>query len=307
MLRQHIFTLLISSLLITSALAQTQNQPIKIAFIGDTGAGDGFQAVLNLIKQEAVDLTVVTGDTSYDAKLDAQWDHMVRSTLPNDAALIAAGNHDYDDSDIDTVLNLGQQRLRQQQNVRCLGDYGENMTCTIHNVHLVFSSIGTKGFDFLQNRQLKENLSKAPNDHWRICVWHKNQRAMQVGSKRNEVGWEAYEACREHGAFIATGHEHSYSRTHLLSDMSEQTIADSSDHFHLTEGTSFTFVSGLGGREVRDQDRGGNWWASIYTQDQDAQYGALFAVFHPDHAEFYFKNIKGEIIDQFTAEKGYWP
>ena len=39
---------------------------------------------------------------------------------------------------------------------------------------------------------------------WKICSWHKNQTLMQVGNKDNEVGWAAYETCREQGAIVAT-------------------------------------------------------------------------------------------------------
>ena len=43
---------------------------------------------------------------------------------------------------------------------------------------------------------------------WKICSRHKNQRAMQLGKKKDAVGWAAYEACREAGAIIATGQEY---------------------------------------------------------------------------------------------------
>ena len=69
------------------------------------------------------------------------------------------------------------------------------------------------------------------------------------------------------------------------------------------EGRSFVFVSGLTGRGIRDQDRGGSWWASIYTSDQGARYGALFGEFNYNGdatlARFYFKNVNGQLIDEF--------
>ena len=128
---------------------------------------------------------------------------------------------------------------------------------------------------------------------------------MQAGGKTDEVGWTAYETCRQNGAIIATGHEHSYSRTHLLSDMSSKTVASRSSTMTITEGRTIAFVSGLGGIGIRDQERSGNWWASIYTSTQGARYGALFGTFYEDRAEFYFKNINGQIIDRFTLIKGY--
>jgi len=64
-------------------------------------------------------------------------------------------------------------------------------------------------------------------------------------------------------------------------------------------------VNGLGGVGIRDQERGGDHWAKIYTSSQGATYGVLFGTFYEDRAEFYYKNIKGKIIDQFTVMKGY--
>ena len=69
------------------------------------------------------------------------------------------------------------------------------------------------------------------------------------------------------------------------------------------EGRSFVFVSGLGGRSIRDQQLSGPWWASIYTSTQGATYGALFGVFDyrgdPGLAHFYFKDIGGRVADEF--------
>ena len=138
-------------------------------------------------------------------------------------------------------------------------------------------------------------------------------RAMQVGGKSDEAEWGVYEESRKGGAIIATGHEHSYSRTHLHSSCENQTIASTSDTLILTtdlldteedEGKTFVFVSGLGGRNIRDQERSGDWWASIYTLDQEANYGALFVTFNLDGvsnlAKFYFKDIDGVIPDSFV-------
>jgi hypothetical protein len=138
---------------------------------------------------------------------------------------------------------------------------------------------------------------------WSVCAWHKNQHLTQVGGKTDEAGWEVYERCREGGAIIATGHEHSYARTYLLSDVTHRTIASTSDTLAVRDGASFVFVSGLGGKSIRDQELSGNWWASVYTSDQGADYGALFGVFNAngrgDLAHFYFKDIEGRIVDEF--------
>ena len=279
---------------------------VKIAFIGDTGTGSNFQNVLNLIKQEGAELTVVAGDTSYDRSRDDKWDSMVRNTLgSSDPALVVAGNHDYEDSNFGDVRSYGEARLNQASNVNCSGSYAEKMTCRYKNIYLVMSAIGSGGSRSSHESYISDQIRNAPAGAWRICAWHKNQRDMQVGGKSDEVGWTAYETCRQQGAIISTGHEHSYSRTHLLSDMSEKSISSTSSTFTVAEGKTFAFVSGLGGIGIRDQERSGNWWAKVYTSTQNARYGAMFGTFYEDRADFYFKNINGQVIDQFTVMKGY--
>lgn len=284
----------------------------KIAFVGDTGYGSSFQGVLNLIKGEGAKLTMMLGDTSYSSSGDTTWDAMVRNTLgSSDPVLLAVGNHDIDDSNYSTVVNLAQKRLNNQSAVKCSSSYptstssSSGMACQLNNVYFVISGVGTTGSISGQETSLASNLNKAPAGAWRICAWHKNQQDMQVGGKTNETGWNVYETCRQKGAIIATGHEHSYSRTHLLSSMTNKTVVDSTSPYTLTNGRTLAFVSGLGGTSPRDQERNGAWWAKIYTATQGAKNGALFGTFYENHADFYFKNVNGQIIDSFTVNKGY--
>jgi hypothetical protein len=161
---------------------------------------------------------------------------------------------------------------------------------------------------------IRERLA-ADDSIWSVSHWHRNMELMQVGGKSDDTGWEVYEESRRGGAIVATGHEHSYSRTHLMSSFEMQEVVSTNDILLLEEddpntgfddGKSFVFVSGLGGKSVRDQNLDGPWWASIYTSDQGATFGALFGVFgyggNPYLARFYFKNIDGEIVDEFFVQ-----
>jgi len=278
----------------------------KIAFIGDTNAGSTFQSVLNLIKNEGAQLTVALGDTVYSPNLEDDWNSRVRSTLGDgDPALVVVGNHDVDDGSWSTIVSYGTARLGRQTATTCSGTYGERATCRLNNVFLVLSGVGTRGSRSDQENFISSSLANAPSGAWRICAWHKNQRLMQVGAKTDEVGWTAYESCRSRGALIMTGHEHSYSRTHLLSSMQNRTVVDSSSPYTVTNGNSIVVVSGIGGVDIRDQELSGNWWAKIYTSTQGARHGALFGTFYTDRAEFYLKNVNGQIIETFTIIKGY--
>ena len=82
----------------------------------------------------------------------------------------------------------------------------------------------------------------------------------------------------------------------------------------IDHNSSFVVVNGLGGGGIRGQERclpttypyGCDEWAKIYSSDQGAEYGALFCSFHinenPFLAHCYFKNISGEIVDDFTIQ-----
>jgi hypothetical protein len=52
------------------------------------------------------------------------------------------------------------------------------------------------------------NLLAGDTHIWKVCNWHQNQNKMQAGGKGDEMGWAVYEACRQRGAIIMNGHEH---------------------------------------------------------------------------------------------------
>ena len=298
------FALLLT--LCASAFAGTVADGVKIAFVGDTSTSAKFKEVLNLIKREKADLMIVPGDTDYGSG-EAKWDGLIKSVLGDEAALIALGNHDYTDSNKDKIVALGMARLAKNPQIKCTGAYGEKMTCAYRGIYIVLSSIGSGGGTAASHEAyIQARLNAAPPEHWRVCTWHKNQREMQVGDKGNEVGWNAYETCREKGAIIVTGHEHSYARSLLLSNMTLRKIANpAASPLTVTEGTTFAIVSGLGGVSAREQLLHSPHWAKIYSATQSANFGVLFGVFKAKQAHFYMKTIDNKIIDDFIVNKGY--
>ncbi|NIR48271.1 hypothetical protein GWO43_07365 [candidate division KSB1 bacterium] len=281
----------------------------KVAFIGDQGLGFDARAVLNLIKAEEADAVVHAGDFDYDDNPKA-WDDQINDILGADFPYFAcAGNHDDDEfygaGGYQTFMEARMNRL----GITWDGDLGVKSSFEYNGIFFVLTAPDILGSDhaaYIRDK-LTENSSI-----WSISSWHKNMRPMQVGGKDNDTGWGVYEESRKGGAIIATAHEHSYSRTHLLSSCENQTVASTSDTLILTsdlsetdedEGRTFVFVSGLGGKSIRDQERSRDWWASIYTSDQDANHGALFGTFNVDGifnlAHFYFKDIDGVVVDEF--------
>ena len=301
-----------------AASAPTATTPnFKVAFIGDQSVGANAAAVLKLIANEGADMVLHQGDLGYGDETDPQraidWDAQVTAALGADFPYFASiGNHDV--GNWSTYQQLLEDRLALVLGASCTGEYGVKSACTYQGLFFILSGVGTTGTG--HTTYITDELTQ-DTSIWRVCTWHKNQNAMQVGSKLDEAGWEPYEACREGGAIVATGHEHSYSRTKTLTNLQSQSIDQdwpAANTLRVSNGSTFVFVSGLGGRSIRDQDRclpatppyGCNGeWASIYTSDQGATYGALFIEFNvngePDLANGYFKNISGATIDTFTV------
>jgi hypothetical protein len=305
---------LLALLAVGGAAAETPPHELKIAFIGDQGNGAGALAVLELIASEAADAVVHSGDFDY-ADDPAGWEALIDSVLGADFPYFASiGNHD--ESRFYRVDGY-QQRMQARMDrlgIPWNGDLGVHSEFTWQGIHFVMTAPGVvSGGDGLYDLYIRDRFA-ASEEPWRISSWHKLQHLMQVGGKSDETGWGVYEESRRAGAIIATAHEHSYSRTHLLASMRQQLVANASDTLVLRaddpltpadEGRSFAFVSGLGGQSIRNQEVFGDWFASAYTSNQGADYGALFGVFHvrgdPRLADFYFKDIDGNVVDAFTV------
>lgn len=306
-----VFSLWVAIALPSTVWAQGDLPPVNftIAFIGDQGLGPNAEAVLNLIKNEGANAVLHQGDFDY-VDNPADWDGQINSILGPDFPYFAlVGNHDaarfYGAGGYQEFLAARMNRLGIPWN----GDLGVQSSFYYRGIFIVQTAPGTFGAN--HDLYIRDRLA-TDNSIWRISGWHKNMRLMQVGGKGDETGWGVYEESRAGGAIIATGHEHSYSRTHLLSNFENQTVASTDNTLVLAsddpntlpdEGRSFAFVSGLGGLSIRAQLLSGGWWASIYTSDQEANYGALFGVFNyqgnPRLAYFYFKDIDGNVTDGF--------
>jgi predicted phosphodiesterase len=290
---------------------------LKVAFIGDSGYGDDFESVLRLIKEEKADMVLHQGD--FDLNYDAKgFETKINAILGKDFPYFGSvGNHDADSwptgcKDPDgCYAQIFKDRIAALEitlDNPSLND--EKYSITYKGLKMVF--VGQNGsnseFTSFIDRQLSND-----NHIWKICSWHKNQYEMQLGSKPSEMGWDVYETCREKGAIIVTGHEHSYHRTKTLSSITNQTAdptCSERNFLCVDPGRTFVAVSGLGGKDIRNQDRClpkaypygcKKEWAKVYTSDQGADYGALFITFYtdgdPKKARGYFKNVSGEIVD----------
>ncbi len=254
-----------------------------------------------MILAEGADIVLHQGDFDYNDQPDT-WDGLITDVLgPAFPYFASVGNHDTASwGGINGYQAKLQARLDRVPGAICSGDLGVQSACTYKGLFFILSGAGTRGSG--HTAYIVDQLAQT-DAIWRICSWHKTQNLMQVGGFPDLVGWGPYAACREGGAMVATAHEHSYSRTHLMDSFETQSVVSTSNTLVIENGKSFVFVSGLGGKSVRNQERGGPWWASIYASDQNANHGALFCTFFvnskPNRARCYFKDIDGNIPDQF--------
>ena len=278
-------------------------EDFKVAFIGDQSITSGSRAVLELIEEEDADMVLHQGDFDYFDDPDA-WDQQINDVLGDDFPYFASvGNHDL--AAWTGYQQKLQDRLDRVDDAICTGDLGVNSACNYQGLFFILSGVGTLGSGHVSF--IRDALA-SDDSTWRICSWHKNQRLMQVGGKSDEVGWEAYDECRIGGAIVATGHEHSYQRTHLMDNFETQSIASTDNTLEIEKGKTFAFVSGLGSQSVRGQNNAlaaNPWWAAVYTSVQGANFGALFCTFNVDgdegKAHCYFKDIDGVIADEFNV------
>lgn len=289
---------------------------VRVAFIGDTGNGSAFESVLDLVMAEAADAVVHNGDFDYGLDPDAFFatvDGKVGASFPYFASV---GNHDAGAwSDYSAYLKTHMDAVGVTLDDPDMTD--QKFAFHWRGLHSVFVGENGENSEFAQ---FIDDQFSATDPAWKICGWHKNQKAMQIGGKGDEMGWDVYENCRKHGAIITTGHEHSYERTKTLTNMTDQEIDPTCSDVAtecVSPGRTFVVVSGLGGVGIRDQERClpttppygcKGEWASIYASEQGATYGALFIVFNvggdPLKAHGYFKNVDGQIIDEFDITRG---
>src|SRR5262245_48468918 len=295
------------------AVAQQTPAGLKVAFTGDQSLGSDPEEVLQLVKDEGAEALFIQGDLDYSDD-PAAWEAMLNKVLgPNFPIITLVGNHDearwYGAGGYQDLIAQRMQRV----GLTWTGELGVESTVKYKGLFVVqtASNVFDDGYDHAAF--IRTSLAN-DNSIWSISGWHKLMADMNVGGKGDEVGWEVYEESRRGGAIIATAHEHSYSRTHLMSSMEQKTVASTAEPLELAadqagtpadEGRSFAFVSGLGGSSIRDQERTGDWWAAVYTSTQGASNGALFAVFNvngdPRLAHFYFKDVTGKVADDFTV------
>lgn len=312
------------------APSPTTEPELLVAFIGDQGANGMSDAVLELIRAEGAAAVIHNGDFDYESDPSA-WNARIDRILgPSYPYFAIVGNHDASAWDgPDGYASFIAARHARVADMACEGELGVKAICHFRGLQIVESCVGTDELTGHgdcspdSGEQVGFLRDALANDDavWSVCAWHKNQNDMQVGTKPDEVGWDAYRECMAGGAMISTGHEHSYARTLTLTNVGDRAAVHGATGVfgtvELGAGRTFVAVSGLAGASVRDYDAAQHdddtWWASYYSANKwlkngllepgSGASGALFVRFHVDgdarRAEAYFKDVNGRVVDQF--------
>eukprot|EP00002_Diphylleia_rotans_P009173 TRINITY_DN1920_c0_g1_i3.p1 TRINITY_DN1920_c0_g1~~TRINITY_DN1920_c0_g1_i3.p1 ORF type:complete len:501 (-),score=104.09 TRINITY_DN1920_c0_g1_i3:357-1859(-) len=284
------------------SVAADMQPNLKIVFLGDQGLGSNPIAVLNDVKAWGPHAVIHSGDFDY-ADNPTAWNNQINNVLGASFPYFASiGNHDL--PRWTGYKQLLTERLALIRDAQCTGDIGVNMLCNYKGLLFVLSGVGTLGSNHARYIDTSFTSTAAI---WKVCSWHKNQHLYQTGSKSDETGYEVYDTCRQHGAIVATAHEHSYSRTHLMSNFASQRVADTNNTLNLSPGFTFAFVSGIAGQSLRpwvDNAQKNPWWASCAATDNGVSDGALYCTFYVDNdprkATCFFKDRKGKVWDTFN-------
>ncbi|KAJ8331743.1 hypothetical protein QVD99_001990 [Batrachochytrium dendrobatidis] len=282
---------------------------VKLAIMGDQGLGAHPKKVLKLVRDWGAHALIQLGDFDYEddpSGFMEQFTDQLGKRFPMFAVI---GNHDVDKwfSPKGYKALLTKQAEKSGIMRYCTGEYGVNMVCQFNGIVIVLSGVGTLGKDHAEF--IDQALTEFKDSKWKLCVWHKNQNKYQTGDKKDETGYLVYDTCRKHGAIVLTSHEHSYARSHLMSNFETTSILSTSNTLHIRPGFSFVALSGLGGDSIRfwkDQLQNNPWWAATAAMDNGANYGALLCKFHhngeKDKAKCHFEDIDGKVWDMFHIE-----
>ena len=297
----------------------------KVAFFADNGLEriePQSGKVLALVSQQKADMVIHSGDLDYHNRpqeFDAQ---ITRHLGPQFPYFFSPGNHD-----TDYYVPRGFQEILMRRargaGALCTGEAGIHSWCTYKGFSFILSGFQLVGYPLDRHEfYIEEHLRRARGAVWTACTWHRAPGQLQLGHSHERLvtfnnGFDAFDVCREHGAFVVTAHTHLYSRTHLMSNFSAQEVASRDQPLVLQDGTNFHAVVGTGGwglhnfhpwyhnaQKKSDLSKVPRFFAAAACKELGLSPGALFCTYNVGgvmrRGRCDFIDIRGAVHDSFT-------
>eukprot|EP01060_Flectonema_neradi_P039453 TRINITY_DN869_c0_g1_i1.p1 TRINITY_DN869_c0_g1~~TRINITY_DN869_c0_g1_i1.p1 ORF type:complete len:1324 (+),score=302.29 TRINITY_DN869_c0_g1_i1:49-4020(+) len=293
---------------------------LKLGLIGDTSTGTDATRSFELMRDYGVDIIVQNGDFDYNDEVST-WESFLNSNWflhGKEHVLMSSGNHDvlvwsdYRDMLFGKMSAFLKSNCHGRDNHQLSSDYGTWMSCVFQEVHIVMI-----GWDEMQTPQtaasfVNSEFIGSTSTH-RVCVWHRPEGSLQPGHRHtsNYNSWLVYEACRENGAVVISGHSHLYSRTKKVTNFESKQVSNADNtNISLNCGESVAIVSGMGGKGPDDNGPYANepYFETSYTTSHgNVGNGVLICDFpaasdEVAHCQFLIGEAPGTIIDDFTID-----
>ncbi|ORX84500.1 Metallo-dependent phosphatase [Anaeromyces robustus] len=325
---------------VNAAPANTINQftpgvkEFRMAIIGDSGAVEEAKEVMEL---SPFDIMLHVGDYDYEKNTEAYFEKILDAdrkykfvgVLGNHEEVYEVQQEKYERF----VSNVYNEMVSKTKNNGVVCKFSPSRVmwaCTYENMKMIGLTPNIDGADkpAEQLKFLKENLNQSTTEDWRACAWHYYDDNFHTGHYEDKhkdyvsgkVGESLYEYCKQHGAFIFSGHDHVYARSRVLSkfDGTVPTI-DPSDSktgpeiVQIRKGASINILNGAGGWSLYDE-RGKykdfEWWQKTYalyeSKKNGHNQGGLFCTFNVGgnsrkaYCEFQLIRLKDKVYDNFT-------
>jgi hypothetical protein len=269
---------------------------VKVCFLGDSNTNANAAASIGECKSAGVNAIVHTGDLDYQNS-PTIWENFINTEVGrNYPYFYVLGNHD-------TANAAGYQSNAEARFNRLGLTWTGTLTShSTHDWHGQRFIMTTPGIGDSSAGTYVHDQAAATTARWVHSLFHENQAKMQVGSVGDLTGWDVYEEGRIEGALTWNGHVHSYGRTHLLSNMSAQTVSDNTSPYTIVKGQSIVIQTGDAGAGLSAFGPNANlpYWASKY----NANYGVNICTFggssDPTRADCVFRDITGTDRDSWT-------
>jgi hypothetical protein len=280
----------------TARLTPTPGGAVTICFMGDSGVGSNASATHDACLAGGAEAIVHTGDLDYQNS-PANWESFINSKVgQNYPYFFVLGNHD--------TANASGYRANAESRLNRLG-ITWNGTLTSHaafdwrGIRFIMTTPGLGDSTAATYIRDQAAATTAP---WVVSMFHEQMAKMQVGTKGDSTGWAVFEEGRLQGVTTWNGHEHSYGRTHLLSDMDTQVIADNTSPYTISKGTSIVIQAGAGGASLRAYGPWANepYWASKFNTNYGVNLCTFGAQGDPRRADCVFRDIGGVNRDSWT-------